>query len=377
MMEEDDKHTPSSPEGGLYPALEEVSSETISSEPHKGDEVAHTSTKEERQEDMERQLEKNEGLFGDVKAGFFSLWSAIPTQITEKVTSVVGGTSDLLKSGISHVQEVGIIQGAKDGVKTTVELAETGAKATLDITKKVDETYLHGRLSSLAQSTMTITKTGVEKVKTTTSKILAAGQMEENISAVITTTDYHLVQPLGAVVEQMFGPLSTLRAVPSRSDLAEQPVGYAAARLAASKRIDNIALVGGTPPSPGEVVISMEGFLQETTPGCWFHMYYVILFDPEYQLQLETISQGLQVPEEYIARAKASTPADYPHAAHGFAVTPGMLMQQDNGRVDPTDWHKEISGICVETFVETALTVVFGQYCTVSAARKEAEREEK
>ncbi len=78
-----------------------------------------------------------EGLFGDVKAGFFSLWNAIPESITTKVSSVVQDTTVLLKSGISHVQEVGIIQGAKDGVSATVELAEHSAKATISMTKKV------------------------------------------------------------------------------------------------------------------------------------------------------------------------------------------------------------------------------------------------
>jgi hypothetical protein len=50
-------------------------------------------------------------------------------------------------------------------------------------------------------------------------------------------------------------------------------------------------------------------------------------------------------------------------------------MQQDNSHVDPTDWHREISGVCVEIFVETALTVVFGQYRSLAAARKDAQRE--
>jgi hypothetical protein len=45
-------------------------------------------------------------------------------------------------------------------------------------------------------------------------------------------------------------------------------------------------------------------------------------------VQLETVSQSLQVPDDYITRAQAATPADYEHKDLGLAVSPGYAERE-------------------------------------------------
>ena len=158
-------------------------------------------------------------------------------------------------------------------------------------------------------------------------------------------------------LEQVFGPASQLRAVPCTSNIAEQPVGHGAGQQGASQRADGVEL-----SSPDEIIVSIENFVVETTPGVWFDIGHVLLRDSINDLELHTLSQAVQLPADYINRCKAQTPGDYVHSSTGFAVTCGEVIKSLKPHLDNQDWHGAACGLSRQQILHVAVRCVLGQY---------------
>lgn len=100
---------------------------------------------------------------------------------------------------------------------------------------------------------------------------------DAGFSIVLCSTAFSKVQGVSAALQQTFGGAARLRAVPCEAKVAAQPVGFAAGRLGAENRIQSLLATGMK--QPHEVVISVESFVVEPTPGCWLDMAHVILSD--------------------------------------------------------------------------------------------------
>lgn len=155
----------------------------------------------------------------------------------------------MVEHSLQSVAEKGIVGAAKEGATATIGLAGEAAKGAMDLTHQVDEQILGGGLSSLASVTVDAGRQvskGVRELVPGADGDMAAARV------VITSATFCKVNAVRSACQQTLGPCS-VRAVPSPSDVALQPVGFGAGRRGAVNRIDAIATTGAEAPQPGEV----------------------------------------------------------------------------------------------------------------------------
>lgn len=126
--------------------------------------------------------------------------------------------------------------------------------------------------------------------------------------------------------------------------VAAQPVGTQAAQVAASERIAFIRRHLTNQVPQNQVIVALENFLIEMSPGCWYDMGCLYLDDPMSGLKLVTYTQSTPVPYEAMNYLKFETPNDYVFRESGFQKTIGHFMMEKLSI--PNDrWHEAVVGI--------------------------------
>lgn len=123
---------------------------------------------------------------------------------------------------------------------------------------------------------------------------------------------------------------------PLQSNIAAQPVGFAAALKGCQERIQQVRMgnnVGNKLP-----VIALENCIVEIFPEHWFDVGLIVLDEPDQNIFLQTFTQMTPIPASVAVSLASDTPAEYPFRDSGYSVTVGQVMGA-NLNIAHTDWH--------------------------------------
>lgn len=144
--------------------------------------------------------------------------------------------------------------------------------------------------------------------------------------------------------------------------VAGQPIGFEAGRDGAWGRIRHLRKQYFSHPLNSRVAVSIENFITEISPGGYFDIGCVALDDPENQIKLETFSQGVSVPTEFIEKAKSATSKTYHLRSSGYEVTAGQIIAKENLHIPAADFHRRFCGVSRRELLITACHVLAGEY---------------
>lgn len=167
---------------------------------------------------------------------------------------------------------------------------------------------------------------------------------------------------VGAVREAfqfMFGKATVSGMAAQAEGLAAQPVGFEAALQSAELRINSLRSSGCVHPQ--QPIVSVENFIVELTPECWFDIGLLLLDDPGEDILLQTYTQVTPIPPNFVTQARDSTPDDYPYRNSGFATTVGQIASQ-NLQVHHTMWQETLTGVSRREMIVLAARTLAGLY---------------
>eukprot|EP00039_Didymoeca_costata_P020208 m.340460 g.340460 ORF g.340460 m.340460 type:complete len:353 (+) comp19320_c0_seq1:185-1243(+) len=183
-----------------------------------------------------------------------------------------------------------------------------------------------------------------------------AGGVSGGVRVVVTSTTLAKVNAVRWALEQTFGPSCQVRAAAVDSHIAAQPIGFDAGRAGAMQRADLIEA------GSNEIIISIENFITEVGPSCWFDMGHVFLRDDVNNIELHSLSQAVRVQTDFVDRAKKATPEDYEHIETGFSVTCGEIIASQKPHLEASDWHNAACGLSRQQLLHVAVRVILGEY---------------
>ncbi|KAH7961152.1 hypothetical protein HPB52_004331 [Rhipicephalus sanguineus] len=143
------------------------------------------------------------------------------------------------------------------------------------------------------------------------------------------------------------------------SNMAPQPVGFAAGLKAAEDKITSLQMRGRVPAALP--ILAVESFIVELTPDSWFDMHCLVLKDDSSGVFLHTFGQPTPVPAEFIAEIQDRTPADYPLRWCGLAVTVGEVASP-RLVVPQSEWRAVLGGISDAQLVSSAACALASMY---------------
>lgn len=167
-----------------------------------------------------------------------------------------------------------------------------------------------------------------------------------DVNIVVASDKECKVSPIREAFIDVFGRATVkgVAASPHAPVVAVQPIGTQAALIAASERISHIRknLTDAVPQN--QVIVALENFLIELSPGSWYDMGCLYLDDPLSGLKLVTYTQTTPIPHEAVNFLRFETPNDYEFRSTGFKKTIGHFMSE---KLDiPHDsWHEKVVGI--------------------------------
>ncbi|XP_066238237.1 protein PRRC1 [Saccopteryx leptura] len=159
--------------------------------------------------------------------------------------------------------------------------------------------------------------------------------------------------------QEVFG-LAVVMGEAAQSNIAPQPVGYAAGLKGAQERIDTLRRTGVIHEK--QVAVSVENFIAELLPDKWFDVGCLILEDPVHGIHLETFTQATPVPLEFVQQAQSLTPQDYNLRWSGLLVTVGEVLEKSLVNVNRTDWHVAFTGMSRRQMIYGAAKAIAGMY---------------
>ncbi|XP_066130355.1 protein PRRC1 [Saccopteryx bilineata] len=159
--------------------------------------------------------------------------------------------------------------------------------------------------------------------------------------------------------QEVFG-LAVVMGEAAQSNIAPQPVGYAAGLKGAQERIDTLRRTGVIHEK--QVAVSVENFIAELLPDKWFDVGCLILEDPVHGIHLETFTQATPVPLEFVQQAQSLTPQDYNLRWSGLLVTVGEVLEKSLVNVNRTDWHVAFTGMSRRQMIYSAAKAIAGMY---------------
>lgn len=204
------------------------------------------------------------------------------------------------------------------------------------------------------------TKHSVESMITTLDPGMAPYIKSGGDLDIVVTSDKEV--KVGAVrdaFQEVFG-MAMVTGEASQSNIAPQPVGYAAGVKGAQERIDSLrrtAIIHEKQP-----VVSVENFIAELFPDKWFDIGCLILDDPAYGIHIETFTQATPVPLEHVHQAQSLTPPDYSLRWSGLLVTVGEVLERNVPNVSRTDWHQAFTGMSRRQMIYSAAKALAGSY---------------
>ncbi|XP_076876106.1 protein PRRC1 isoform X2 [Brachyhypopomus gauderio] len=146
------------------------------------------------------------------------------------------------------------------------------------------------------------TKHSVESMITTLDPGMAPYIKSGGDVDVVVTSDKEV--KVGAVrdaFQEVFG-MAMVTGEASQSNIAPQPVGYAAGVKGAQERIDGLRRTGVIHEK--QPVVSVENFIAELFPDKWFDIGCVILDDPGNGVHIETFTQATPVSLEHVQQER-------------------------------------------------------------------------
>ncbi|KAM4808219.1 LOW QUALITY PROTEIN: protein PRRC1 [Rhinophrynus dorsalis] len=212
----------------------------------------------------------------------------------------------------------------------------------------------------MVKSVLDKTKHSVETVITTLDPgmapyIRSGGELD----IVVTSNKEVKVAAVRDAFQEVFG-MALITGEDGQSNIAPQPVGYAAGLKGAQERIDGLRRSGVIHEK--QPAVSVENFIAELLPDKWFDIGCVIVDDPAHSIRLETFTQATPVPLEYVQQAQNLTPQDYNLRWSGLSVTVGEVLERSLPHVSRTDWHVAFTGMSRRQMIYSAAKALAGMY---------------
>ncbi|CAI5797966.1 NTPase_I-T domain-containing protein [Podarcis lilfordi] len=179
------------------------------------------------------------------------------------------------------------------------------------------------------------------------------------LDIVVTSTKEVKVAAVREAFQEVFG-MATVTGEAGQSNIAPQPVGYAAGLKGAQERIDSLRRTGVIHEK--QPAVSVENFIAELLPDKWFDIGCLIVEDPVHGIHLETFTQATPVPLEYVQQAQSLTPQDYNLRWSGLLVTVGEVIEKQLLHVNRTDWHSAFTGMSRRQMIYSTAKAIAGMY---------------
>lgn len=212
----------------------------------------------------------------------------------------------------------------------------------------------------MVKSVLDKTKHSVESMITTLDPgmapyIKSGGELD----IVVTSNKEVKVAAIRDAFQEVFG-LAVVIGEAGQSNIAPQPVGYAAGLKGAQERIDSLRRTGVIHEK--QTAVSVENFIAELLPDKWFDIGCLIVEDPVHGIHLETFTQATPVPLEFVQQAQNLTPQDYSLRWSGLLVTVGEVLEKSLLNVTRTDWHMTFTGMSRRQMIYSAAKAIAGMY---------------
>ncbi|XP_035391561.1 protein PRRC1 isoform X1 [Electrophorus electricus] len=204
------------------------------------------------------------------------------------------------------------------------------------------------------------TKHSVESMITTLDPGMAPYIKSGGDLDIVVTSDKEV--KVGAVrdaFQEVFG-MAMVTGEASQSNIAPQPVGYAAGVKGAKERINSLRRTGIIHEK--QPVVSVENFIAELFPDKWFDIGCLILDDPGNGVHIETFTQATPVALEHVQQAQTLTPPDYSLRWSGLLITVGEVLERSVPNISRTDWHQAFTGMSRRQMIYSAAKALAGTY---------------
>lgn len=212
----------------------------------------------------------------------------------------------------------------------------------------------------VVKSVLDKTKLSVESMITTLDPGMAPYiKSGGDIDIVVTSDREVLVEAVRDAFQDVFG-MALVTGEPGQSNIAPQPVGYAAAIKGAQERIDGLRRSGLIHEK--QPVVSLESFIAELFPDKWFDLSCLLLEDPAHNIRLQVFTQATPLALQHVQQAQALTPPDYSLRWSGLVVTVGEVLERSVPEVSRWDWHQALSGVTQRHMIHSAATALAGLY---------------
>ncbi|KAM4861320.1 protein PRRC1 [Thomomys bottae] len=212
----------------------------------------------------------------------------------------------------------------------------------------------------MVKSVLDKTKHSVESMITTLDPgmapyIKSGGELD----IVVTSTKEVKVAAVRDAFQEVFG-LAMVTGEAGQSNIAPQPVGYAAGLKGAQERIDSLRRTGVIHAK--QTAVSVENFIAELLPDKWFDIGCLVVEDPVHGIHLETFTQATPLPLEFVQQAQSLTPQDYNLRWSGLLVTVGEVLEKSLVNISRTDWHLAFTGMSRRQMIYSAAKAIAGMY---------------
>ncbi|NXD05195.1 PRRC1 protein, partial [Certhia familiaris] len=212
----------------------------------------------------------------------------------------------------------------------------------------------------MVKSVLDKTKHSVETMITTLDPgmvpyIRTGGELD----IVVTSNKEVKVAAIRDAFQEVFG-MAVVTGEAAQSNIAPQPVGYAAGLKGAQERIDSLRRTGVIHEK--QPAVSVENFIEELLPDKWFDIGCLIIEDPIHGIHLEAFTQATPVPLQYVQQAKSLTPQDYSLRWSGLLVTVGEVLEKSMLNASRVDWHAVFTGMSRRQMIYSAAKALAGMY---------------
>ncbi|XP_055488490.1 protein PRRC1 isoform X1 [Leucoraja erinacea] len=214
--------------------------------------------------------------------------------------------------------------------------------------------------NSVVKSVLDKTKHSVESMITTLDPGMAPYiKSGGDLDILVTSNKEVKVAAIRDAFQEIFG-MATVTGEAGQSNIAPQPIGYAAGLKGAQERIDSLRRLGLMHEK--QVTVSVENFIAELLPDRWFDIGCLILEDPAHGICLKNFTQATPVPSEFVQQAQNLTPADYNLRWSGLMVTIGEVLERSIPHVSRNDWHIVFTGMSRRQMIYSAAKALAGMY---------------
>ncbi|KAM6902490.1 protein PRRC1 [Xenentodon cancila] len=214
--------------------------------------------------------------------------------------------------------------------------------------------------NAVVKTVLDKTKHSVESMITTLDPGMAPYIKSGGDIDVVVASDKEMnVDAIRDAFQEVFG-MAMVTGEPGQSNIAPQPVGYAAGVKGAQERIDGLRRAGVIHEK--QPVVSVENFIAELFPDKWFDIGCLILEDPCYDIHIEVFTQATPLDLHHIQQAQGLTPPDYSLRWSGLLVTMGEVLERSLSNINRMDWHQSVTGTSQRHMIQSAAKALAGIY---------------